>query len=571
MPSSYHRNHTPYRPASVLLAGNPNTGKSTIFNRLTGMHQHTGNWAGTTPDPAAGICPAGRHEYLLIDTPGIYSLTPHTEAERLTCDLLRSDSADMIIVFCDAACPERGLRLLKQIVSLSRVREHATPLILCLNLCDEAVRRGISLDLALLRDVLQIPVVCCCAHRPSSLARLRAAIPDAFREHFSYDCLDFDPKKLAQETVRIPRQGASGTEMFDRAAAGSIVGPLVAAALLFFMFLLTLAGTTAVSPVLRDILSRLAARLSGRLLSAGISTPLLSLLLDGAFGLSTWLIAFLLPPTVIFATLSTFLEDWGYLPRLALCMDGACQRCRICTAQILAAVRGLSCRTDGILCCRAIASRRTRLIAVAACSFLPGGASLPLLCILMLRLCAGSVPAAALALTGACCFAFIAMFAASWLLSRLLLARPGIPCMLELPPFRRVCLRDILARAAADRTLLFLGRTAILAAPAGFFLQFMLNRLSANCEKALSVSALLLGLSPLTPDRTDGFPPAVIACLAVLCLFHPPGIHALWIIKKETASLKWTAVPLLLPALLGAMLCILLLFAFSLAGRLFGV
>ena len=142
------------KPAFVIaVAGNPNVGKSTLFNALTGMNQHTGNWPGKTVGSARGYCESRRYRYELVDTPGTYSLFAHSAEEEVTRDFLCFGQAAAVLVVCDATCLERNLNLVLQITEL-----HDRVLV-CVNLMDEARRRGIQLDLKALEERLGVPVV----------------------------------------------------------------------------------------------------------------------------------------------------------------------------------------------------------------------------------------------------------------------------------------------------------------------------------------------------------------------------------------------------------------------------
>ena len=125
----------------VALAGNPNVGKSTVFNALTGMRQHTGNWAGKTVGCACGRCRSAREQYLLVDLPGTYSLQPHSAEEAVACDFVRGGKADAVVVVCDATCLERTLVLNAQhplVKNLAGRPQDDTAKDICLQLTDLA-------------------------------------------------------------------------------------------------------------------------------------------------------------------------------------------------------------------------------------------------------------------------------------------------------------------------------------------------------------------------------------------------------------------------------------------------
>lgn len=154
----------------IALAGNPNVGKSTVFNGLTGLNQHTGNWPGKTVTNAQGICRSAKYEYILVDIPGTYSLMAHSAEEEVARDFLCFGDADAVVVVCDATCLERNLNLVLQTLEVS------SRVIVCLNLMDEAQRKGIRIDTERLSKELGVPVVTTVARRKQSLQELLDAL-----------------------------------------------------------------------------------------------------------------------------------------------------------------------------------------------------------------------------------------------------------------------------------------------------------------------------------------------------------------------------------------------------------
>jgi ferrous iron transport protein B len=157
---------------TVAIAGNPNVGKSTLFNSLTGLNQHTGNWPGKTVSNARGRFSSDKNDYILVDIPGTYSLMSNSVEEEIARNFLCFGNTDAVIVVCDATCLERNLNLVLQTIELAKNA------IVCVNLLDEAKRKGIKIDLNALSRLLGVPVVGVIARKKSTLPALISALDD---------------------------------------------------------------------------------------------------------------------------------------------------------------------------------------------------------------------------------------------------------------------------------------------------------------------------------------------------------------------------------------------------------
>ena len=604
----------------VALAGNPNVGKSTVFNALTGMRQHTGNWAGKTVGCACGRCRSAREQYLLVDLPGTYSLQPHSAEEAVACDFVRGGKAEAVVVVCDATCLERTLVLALQMHSV-------TPnTIVCVNLLDEARHKRIRIDLPALQAQLGMPVVGVTARKKKTLRALLDALdavmaapqprPDGAPE--AGDPAD-DVRRaevichaaVRRETPEYAARDRRLDRLLTSRATGYPIMLLGLAAVLW----LTIAGANAPSEWLAHFFGWAQGRFSAMLIFLHAPPWLQGLLVDGMFRTLAWVVAVMLPPMAIFFPLFTLLEDAGYLPRVAYNLDRPFQACRACGKQALTMCMGLGCNAAGVVGCRIIDSERERLLAVLTNSLMPCNGRFPALIALMTMFFAaagGSSLVSALLLTAALVLSVGLTFGATWLLSMTVLRGRPSAFALELPPYRAPQVGQVIVRSVFDRTLFVLGRAAAVAAPAGMILWTLANvhvggaSLLAWCAGALDPLGRLMGMDGVLllafvlgfPANEIVLPIAVMGYLAqgslgdslglaqmhalltangwtwttavsavLFFLLHWPCSTTLWTIRRETGSAKWTLLAALLPTALGMALCT----AFTALARLIGL
>ena len=603
----------------VALAGNPNVGKSTVFNALTGMRQHTGNWAGKTVGCACGRCRSAREQYLLVDLPGTYSLQPHSAEEAVACDFVRGGKAEAVVVVCDATCLERTLVLALQMHSV-------TPnTIVCVNLLDEARHKRIRIDLPALQAQLGMPVVGITARKKKTLRALLDALdavmaapqprPDGAPE--AGDPADDVRRAEAICRAAVRRETpeyAARDRRLDRLLTSRATGYPIMLLGLAAVLWLTIAGANAPSEWLAHFFGWVQGRFSALLIFLHAPPWLQGLLVDGMFRTLAWVVAVMLPPMAIFFPLFTLLEDAGYLPRVAYNLDRPFQACRACGKQALTMCMGLGCNAAGVVGCRIIDSERERLLAVLTNSLMPCNGRFPALIALMTMFfsLSGSTLTAALLLTAALVLCVGLTFGATWLLSATVLRGRPSAFALELPPYRAPQVGQVIVRSVFDRTLFVLGRAAAVAAPAGMILWTLANvhvggaSLLAWCAGALDPLGRVMGMDGVLllafvlgfPANEIVLPIAVMGYLAqgslgdslglaqmhalltangwtwttavsavLFFLLHWPCSTTLWTIRRETGSAKWTLLAALLPTALGMALCA----AFTALARLIGL
>lgn len=696
----------------IALMGNPNVGKSSVFNALTGMKQHTGNWPGKTVTVASGRSKLGEKEFSLIDLPGTYSILAGSPEEEAARNYLLFEDPALCVVVCDGTNPERGLPLVLQVLEI-------TPRVLvCLNLMDEADKRGIQVRAPLLSELLGVPVVCTSARDKKSLASLAdvisemlsdewterippttvyprilessiepltMAVESFYREsdipkaerisarflslrllegnklleselnkrygvRFSENASLIEAVQAAKDRMnnegydneavkdmiigtlskrsdalcrvtikRTKNEGAYGERdrRIDKLLTGRAIGYPLMILLLLFVFWLTVSGANYPSAWLASLFSWIEGGLRKTLWLLTAPAWLEGLLIDGVFGTLASVVSVMLPPMAIFFPLFTLLEDVGYLPRVAYNLDRRFCRCGSCGKQALTMCTGFGCNAAGVVGCRIIDSPRERMLAAVTNGFVPCNGKFPTLIALITMFCAvGAVSPlsgliGALTLTAFILLCVIMTFVTTRLLSITVFKGEASSFILEMPPFRRPRVTEVIVRSIFDRTLFVLGRAAVVAAPMGALIWLMANlhvggeSLLVLFSGALDPIGRLLGLDGViltafilgAPANEIVLPLAVMAytgcsslseigalsevrelliangwtwttavSMILFSLFHWPCTTTLMTVKKETGSTRAVIMAAAVPTLIGIILC----FVFNIVVTLVG-
>lgn len=187
---------------TIAIAGNPNVGKSTVFNSLTGLHQHTGNWPGKTVSNASGIANFNDKDFLLVDIPGTYSIMSNSQEEEIARDYICFGNPDCTVVVLDATCLERNLNLVYQILEITN------KVVVCVNLLDEAKKKGIEIDLDKLSFTLGVPVVGTIARKKKTLNKLMQSVYEVCTENCSDELFKIEYPESIENAITIVEKSA---------------------------------------------------------------------------------------------------------------------------------------------------------------------------------------------------------------------------------------------------------------------------------------------------------------------------------------------------------------------------
>ena len=581
------------KPPVIALLGQPNSGKSTIFNMMTGSHQHVGNWPGKTVDQKEGEFRYNGKQMILADLPGSYSLSAGSDEEIITKDYITSGNADLVLVMADASQLKRSLYMLADFVGTK------VPAVLVLNMMDVAQRQGITVDVNKLSEKLGIPVVPMSAIRKKDYQTLYSVIERSLNQKsvIHSDSLSSAREKmqfidtLLDNVLTTSKTVKKAFTNFDKKALLPIRGKLMAFGIILGIFLLAMIFAGVISGIASAILVPAAVALRSVFENLGVHALLISLICDvlaNVLYFALMMASFVLGITLGF----NLMEETGYLARISFLFDHTMSKVGLQGKTIMPFFMGLGCTIAGTTGTRVVDNWGQRVLAIAMSWAVPCAATLSV------------VPTIAIALFGSTggfliiLSIFLFMFLMMWAVYRIFgdslspkSERVGL--IMELPPYHKPDFRnilyvtfqrtfDIFCRALrvisivsivffaltygfggnAESSILY--RFGKVIEPVTMFFGLKWQAFLAFCASAISKESLLGVLNTLygtggslvsstfgakVADNASGiseilsanFSQAQGLAFIFAISFNMPCVSALAATARETHSVKWTA------------------------------
>lgn len=385
----------------IALAGNPNSGKTTLFNAITGKVEHVGNWPGVTVEKKEGDVKPNlnprKEDLAVVDLPGAYSMSPYTSEESITRDFVQNENPDVIINIVDATSLSRSLFFTTQLLELG------IPVVVALNKSDLTEAKGIAINIPALSDILKCPVIATVATKSANNGLLelmnavvvvgkskqkqtapfvggvkKASTKEGFEKADKKRYAFVNDVVAEVERRKISSEKQTVQDKVDRLIAHKWLGIPIFAAIIYLVFSISQAW---VGPPLADIFVGwidLFNESVGALLGEDVNPVLGALLLDGIIGGVGAVVGFLPLIMVLFFCLA-LLEDCGYMARVAVVMDRFFKKVGLSGRSIIPMIVGTGCGIPGVMATRTIKNERQRRTMAMLTTFMPCGAKLPII------------------------------------------------------------------------------------------------------------------------------------------------------------------------------------------------
>jgi ferrous iron transport protein B len=585
----------------IALLGNPNCGKTALFNRLTGARQKVANYAGVTIERKEGsfTSPAGR-SYRVLDLPGAYSLSAHTPDEAITRDVVAGlrvgeRAPDAIVCVVNATNLRLNLRLVLEVKRLG------LPMVLALNMVDVAQKRGIVIDADKLAEELGMPVVETVAVQSGgekSLVRALDLMPaEAARKSNALSAIEAVSVEDTQREVRRILDACTShandtgnlTEKIDQVVLHPVIGPILLAALMFLVFQAVFSWAAPPMEMIKGGVDGV-----GQWLGAHMADGMLrSLLVEGILGGVGSVLVFL-PQILILFFFILALEDCGYLPRAAFLLDRLMGGVGLSGRAFIPLLSSFACAIPGIMAARTIQNPRDRLVTIMIAPLMTCSARLPVYALIIAAFIPQRDVGGIVSLQGLVLFilyfaGIVSAMAVAWVFKRTMGSSGEQPLMMELPSYHWPHLQN-LALGLWERARIFLSRVgtiiltlmvlvwflssfpgapegathpaiyysiagmigrvmAVIFEPIGFGWQICIALVPGMAAREVAVGALgtVYALSQsgealassLTPIIAQSWTLATALSLLAWYVFAPQCLSTLSVVRRETGGMRW--------------------------------
>jgi ferrous iron transport protein B len=592
---------TATRAPLIALLGNPNCGKTALFNRLTGARQKVANYAGVTIERKEGsfTLPGGR-AMRVLDLPGAYSLSAHTPDEAITRDVVAGlrageQAPDAVVCVVNATNLRLNLRLVLEIQRLG------LPMVLALNMVDVANKRGIEIDTARLSRELGMPVVETVAVQSGGekallkiLETLSFATPVKPRPLSAIDAVPVEEtqrevRRIIDACVSFDKDTGNLSEQIDQVVLHPVIGPAILAVLMFLIFQAVFSWAAAPMDLIKSGVEAAGAWVG----SSMAEGPLRSLIVEGIFGGVGSVLVFL-PQILILFFFILVLEDCGYLPRAAFLLDRMMGSVGLSGRAFIPLLSSFACAIPGVMAARTIQNPRDRLVTIMIAPLMTCSARLPVYALVIAafiphRELAGGINLQGLVLFVLYAAGIISAMGVAWFFKRTARAKGQHPLMLELPAYHWPHLQN-LALGLWERAKIFLTRVgtviltlmvlvwflssfpgapegathppiyysvagmlgralSVIFEPIGFGWQICIALVPGMAAREVAVGALgtVYALSSSGDDVAGSLAPLIAqswsmaTALSLLAwyVFAPQCLSTLSVVRRETGSIRW--------------------------------
>jgi len=587
----------------IALLGNPNCGKTALFNRLTGARQKVANYAGVTIERKEGsfTLPGGR-PLRVLDLPGAYSLSAHTPDEAITRDVVAGlrageQAPDVVVCVVNATNLRLNLRLVLEIQRLG------LPMVLALNMVDVAKKRGIVIDTARLSTELGMPVVETVAVQSGGEKALLAMLdtlgyapatprPLAAIDAVSVEETQREVRRIIDASVSFDKDTGNFSEQIDQVVLHPVLGPVILAALMFLVFQAVFSWANVPMDLIKNGVDAAGQWVGGHMADG----PLRSLLVEGIFGGVGSVLVFL-PQILILFFFILVLEDCGYLPRAAFLLDRMMGSVGLSGRAFIPLLSSFACAIPGVMAARTIQNPRDRLVTIMIAPLMTCSARLPVYALVIAAFIPKREIAAGINLQGLVLFllyfaGIVSAMGVAWLIKRTVGANRQQPLMLELPAYHWPHLQN-LALGLWERAKIFLSRVgtviltlmvlvwflssfpgapegathppiyysvagmlgralAVVFEPIGFGWQICIALVPGMAAREVAVGALgtVYALSTTGEDVAGSLAPIIghswglATALSLLAwyVFAPQCLSTLSVVRRETGSIRYALI-----------------------------